>query len=79
MNVYEYAMKIERESEGLYRKLAGETDQEGLCAIFTMLANEAINHYDSFKSLSKNDQATIVPKMEAFQEVKDIFAKERLK
>ena len=74
MNAYEYAMKIEKEGEVFYRKLAEEANHEGLSKIFKMLANEEVKHYKMFKKLSKNSEAITTPKMEVFKEARAVFA-----
>jgi rubrerythrin len=45
VDIFEFAMEKERRSENLYRALAGETNEKGLAAIFTMLADEEAHHY----------------------------------
>jgi rubrerythrin len=74
MNAYEYAMKIEKEGEVFYRKLAEEANHEGLSKIFTMLANEEVKHYKMFEKLSKNSETITAPKMEVFKEARAVFA-----
>lgn len=67
-------MKIEKEGEVFYRKLAEEANQEGLRKIFIMLANEEVKHYKMFEKLSKNPETVTVPKMEVFQDAKQVFS-----
>ncbi len=55
MNVYEYAMKVEKDGEEYYRELASNSDNTGLKKIFNMLADEEVKHYHIFKSMMKND------------------------
>ena len=45
MDIFEFAMEKEKRSENLYRELAGQTENKGLVAIFTMLADEEAHHY----------------------------------
>jgi rubrerythrin len=45
VDIFEFAMEKERRSENLYRALAGQTENKGLVAIFTMLADEEAHHY----------------------------------
>jgi rubrerythrin len=77
MNAYEYAMKLEKEGEDFYRKLAEEANQPGLSKIFTMLANEEVKHYKMFEKLAKRSDTVTVPNMEVFKEAKEIFAEMR--
>ncbi len=40
MDIYEYAMQMEKDGEDFYRKLAGNTNNPGLSKILTKLAVE---------------------------------------
>ncbi len=53
MNVYEYAMKVEKEGEAYYREMAAAANNAGLKRIFTMLADEEVKHYNVFKNMMK--------------------------
>ena len=44
MNVYEYAMKVEKDGEKYYRDLASKTEDPGVKSILTMLADAAYPH-----------------------------------
>lgn len=55
MNVYEYAMKVEKEGEAYYREMAEISPNAGLKRIFTMLADEEVKHYNVFKSMMKKE------------------------
>jgi rubrerythrin len=44
MNIYEYAMKMEKDSENYYSGLANKTDDAGLKNILKMLANDEVKH-----------------------------------
>lgn len=56
MNVYEYAMKVEKEGEAYYREMAAAATNPGLQRIFTMLADEEIKHYNVFKAMMKKEE-----------------------
>ena len=51
MDIYEYAMKMEKDGEDYYRRLAEETENKGLKTIFTMLAEEELKHYNAIKEM----------------------------
>jgi len=55
MNVYEYAMKVEKEGEAYYREMAAAATNSGLKRIFTMLADEEVKHYNVFKNMMKKE------------------------
>lgn len=45
MNVFEYALKMERDGEAYYRELARDAPGKALAAIFTRLADAEARHY----------------------------------
>lgn len=53
MNIYEYAMKAEKDGERYYRELANKTDDVGLKSILMMLADEEVKHYVVFDKMNK--------------------------
>ncbi|OQX09196.1 MAG: rubrerythrin [Desulfobulbaceae bacterium A2] len=53
MNVYEYAMEMEKDGEKYYRELAAHCPVEGVRSILTMLANEEVKHYNTIAYLQK--------------------------
>lgn len=55
MNVYEYAMKVEKEGEAFYREMASKSPNSGLKKIFAMLADEEVKHYNVFKTMMKKE------------------------
>lgn len=59
MNVYEYAMKVEKEGESYYREMASAATNSGLKRIFTMLADEEVKHYNVFKNMMKKEDMNL--------------------
>lgn len=55
MNVYEYAMKVEKDGEAYYKELASKAPNAGLKKVFTILAEAEVRHYNVFKSMRDND------------------------
>lgn len=45
MNIFDYAMQMEAESQNYYRNLAEQTNNQGIKNIFGMLADEEARHY----------------------------------
>jgi rubrerythrin len=45
MDIFDYAMRMEKDGENYYRQLVEKTDNKGIKAIFTMLAEEEVKHY----------------------------------
>lgn len=73
MNIYEFAMNLEKEGEEFYLDLASKTEDVGLKNILLMLAREEIKHYNLFKRMLKDSDVSKLPKMEVFEEVTSIF------
>lgn len=44
MDIFEYAMQMEKDGEAYYRRLAQQTENKGLKSILTMLADEEVKH-----------------------------------
>ena len=74
MDVYDYAMQMERDGENLYREAARSSAGKGLAAILTMLADAEVNHYNLFKSM-KEHSAFRLPDNTLLKDVKNVFAK----
>lgn len=73
MNIYEYAMGLEKEGEEFYRDLAQRTSDTGLKKILLMLAAEEVKHYNLFKKMLQNSDVSTLPKMEVFKEATSTF------
>jgi rubrerythrin len=58
MNIYEYAMKLEKDGERFYRDLAEKIEDKGIKSIFIMLAEEEIKHYIIFEKMNKQQSFT---------------------
>ena len=59
MNAYEYAMNVEIEGEKYYRELANKSPYVGLKRVFTLLADEEVNHYEIFKNMLNNNEVDL--------------------
>jgi len=55
MNVYDYAMKVEKDGEAYYKELASKSPNAGLKKVFTLLADAEVKHYQVFKSMRDKD------------------------
>lgn len=72
MNVFEFAMQMEKDGEAFYREIAGKTKNPGLQKIFTTLADEEVEHYKTFKKLYEKS-AVQVTESNVFDKAKNIF------
>ncbi len=71
MNVFDYSMKMEQDGEAFYRKMAEQTNDKGLQAIFTMLADEEVKHYKTFKGMKEG--RTDLPETPFLKNLKNVF------
>jgi rubrerythrin len=51
MDIFEYAMQMEKDGEDYYRQLAQQTNNKGLQTILTMLADEEVKHYNTIQKM----------------------------
>ncbi|MBN1125616.1 MAG: ferritin family protein [Sedimentisphaerales bacterium] len=72
MNIFEFAMQMEKEGENLYRDLARKSKNTGIRRILTILADEEVRHY---QILSRMEQSTPeYPDTAVLNEAKNVFA-----
>lgn len=55
MNIFEYAMQMEKDGEDYYRQLAQQTANKGLQTILTMLADEEVKHYNVLERMQTKE------------------------
>ena len=51
VDIFEYAMQMEKDGENYYRRLAQQRANKGLQTILTMLADEESKHYNSIEKI----------------------------
>ncbi len=51
MDIFEFAMQMEKDGEDYYRHLVKQTENKGLKKIFTMLADDEVKHYETVKKM----------------------------
>ncbi len=76
MDVYEYAMQLEKDGESYYRDAASRSQHKGLTRILTMLADAEVVHYKTFVKM-KEGQSWQLPEATIVKDVKNIFVKMR--
>ena len=59
MDVFEYAMQMEKDGEQYYRELAQKSPDKGLARILTMLADQEVQHFDTLKAMRKGDDVRV--------------------
>lgn len=78
MNVFDYAMQMEKDGEAYYREIANSTSNDGLKAIVTHLADEEVKHYNIFKMM-KEGKSDSLPPSNILVDVKNIFVSMKAK
>ena len=71
MNIFEYAMQMERDGENYYHQLAQQTANIGLKTILTMLADEETKHYNAIEKMKTADPQMAETKI--LTDAKNIF------
>ncbi len=71
MGVYDFAMQMEKDGEAYYRDLASNTGDKGLQTILTMMADEEVKHYNTFKAM--NEGKSDMPESTIMNSVKNVF------
>jgi len=51
INIFEYAMQMEKDGEDYYRQLVQQTANKGMRTILTMLADEEVKHYNAVEKM----------------------------
>ena len=72
MNIYDYAMQMEKDGENYYRDSAQKINNAGLKKILGMLADAEVKHCDILQKMKKNEKAQS-PHTEILSNVKNIF------
>lgn len=55
MDIFEYAMQMEKDGEDYYRQLAGQTEDKGLNTIFMSLAEDEVKHYKVIEQMKTQE------------------------
>ena len=59
MNVFEYAMQMEKDGEAYYRSAVARVEHKGIRSILTMLADAEVLHYRLFETMRFNQKAEL--------------------
>jgi len=76
MEIFEYAMKMEKDGEKYYRELSDRVKHPGLKSILTMLADDEVKHFNIFKAMSEKTK-TSLQKTDILEKSKNIFTEMR--
>ena len=77
MNIYQFAMQLEKDGENYYRLLAKESTVPGLSRIFLMLADEEVKHYNVIERLSRKETNPQLAEAKVLENVTILFGSMR--
>ncbi|MDP8265900.1 MAG: ferritin family protein [Candidatus Aceula meridiana] len=72
MNIFDYAMEIEKEGEKAYRGLSAQSSSNEMKALFDWLAEAELNHYNIFQKM-KNQENPSIQESSLLQDAVNIF------
>ena len=78
MDVYRFAMGMEKDGEAYYRECAAKTASVGLKKILLMLADAEVTHFEVFSRMLAREEAAL-PDSDLLDQVKNVFAGIRAK
>lgn len=73
MDIYEFAMQMEKDGENYYRELMATCGTVGLQRIFAMLADDEVRHYHTIERMRGKIGAVQLGKTVILENVKNIF------
>jgi rubrerythrin len=73
MDIYEFALQMEKDGEIYYRELKKENSSAGLKKIFTLLADEEVKHYKLIEKLRRKSDSPQLEDTQILKNVKNIF------
>jgi rubrerythrin len=76
MDIYAYAMQMEKDGENYYREIAAQTLNVGIKNILIMLADAEVRHYQTFERMKKQE-ALPVADLGYLSSIKNVFAELR--
>src|SRR5208283_5242885 len=74
MDIFAYAMQMEKDGEIYYRELSAQTERKGIKNILARLADAEVIHYKIFQAMKSNEQ---IPETDSknLEGIKNIFAR----
>jgi len=74
MDVFEFAMTMEKDGKAYYEKLARNSSLEGLKSIFSQLAEDEQKHFELFEQMKSGVKSSALPETKSLNRAKNIFA-----
>lgn len=76
MDVFDFALQMEKDGEAYYRECAAKTASVGLSRILLMLADAETTHYELFSLMKAREEAAL-PDAALLDRVKNVFVELR--
>ena len=73
MDIFTFAMQMEKDGEQYYSELSVKTDNKGIKTILTLLADAEVKHYQILETMSREADNPVLAKDTIFQNAKNIF------
>ncbi len=74
MNIFDYAIKMEKDGEEFYNKLVNKTSNSGFKTILKMLARDEIKHREILEKMKANSES-MMAETKILSEAKNVFQK----
>lgn len=74
MNIFDFAMQMEKDGKEYYEKLASQSDLPGLKTIFSQLAADEQTHFEIFQQLKAGGTLPQQPESKALETAENIFS-----
>src|SRR4030042_1366164 len=71
MDIFEYAMQMEKDGENFYRRIAAQTNSAALKAVMKIMADEEVRHYRAIEQIKKGRYE--MTETDILDDVKNIF------
>ncbi|UCD16420.1 MAG: ferritin family protein [Candidatus Zixiibacteriota bacterium] len=77
MDVFEFAMQMEKDGEKYYRKMAGQAENAVMKNILLELADDEVKHYNIFRQFKDGDFSAVgeitAPRTTVLQNARNVF------
>jgi len=73
MELFAFAMKMEKDGEQYYRDLSSKTKNDGLKVILTMMADAEVKHYNVLKEMSEEAGQPVFAEDTVLKDAKNVF------
>jgi len=72
MDIFEYALQMEKDGERFYRQIAEKAGSTGIKTIVTMLADEEVKHYKAIERIRQSGSGQM-PETNILDDARNIF------